>query len=142
MRKPTARRPTPPKRPPPEQQEVVHPSGKITHVETQWAGPLPPPAILDGFNHVAENGAERIFKQWETESEHRRMMERRDFTWSVAEGIFGKTLAFIFVLTALALAAYALHQGASWLAAFLAAGTIGAVVAAFIATNRPRPKGK
>ncbi|WP_390888754.1 DUF2335 domain-containing protein [Devosia neptuniae] len=86
MRKPTARRPTPPKRPPPDQQEVVHPSGKITHVETQWAGPLPPPAILDGFNHVAENGAERIFKQWETESEHRRMMERRDFTWSVAEG--------------------------------------------------------
>lgn len=141
MRKPPARRSTPPKRPP-QLQEVVHPSGKITHVETQWAGPLPPPAVLDGFNHVTENGAERIFKQWETESAHRRMMEHKDFTWSVAEGLFGKTLAFIFVLSALALAAYALYQGANWLAAFLAAGTIAAVVGAFIATNRPRPNGK
>ncbi|MFC3705665.1 DUF2335 domain-containing protein [Devosia honganensis] len=107
-----------------------------------WAGPLPPPAILDQFNQVAANGAERIFQQWEQESAHRREMERRDFKCSVAEGFFGKSLAFIFVITALALAAYAISQGATWLAAFLAAGTIAAVVGAFIATNRPRPNGK
>lgn len=108
----------------------------------QWAGPLPPPSILDGFNQVAENGAERIFQQWERESDHRREMERRDFKWSVAEGFFGKALAFIFVLTALGLAAYAISEGATWLAALLAGGTIVSVVLAFIATNRPRSGGK
>lgn len=142
MKKPPARRPTPPKRQP-DNPQGQPPNGKLTHVEAhQWAGPLPPPSILDGFNHVAENGAERIFKQWEEESAHRREMEKRDFKWAVAEGFFGKTLAFIFVLAALALAAYAISTGATWLAAFLAAGTIAAVVGAFIATNRPRPNGK
>lgn len=141
MKKPPAKRPTPPKRtsPPPNSPPD---NGGMARVESQhWAGPLPPPAILEQFNEVAENGAERIFRQWEDESSHRRSMERRDLTWSIAEGFFGKALAFIFVMAALALAAYAVAQGATWLAAFLAAGTIGAVVAAFVATNR-KPNNK
>jgi uncharacterized membrane protein len=138
MKKPPARRPTPPRNPPPQQ-----PNGQVARVESQsWAGPLPPPAILEGFNQVTENGAERIFQQWELETAHRRKMEERDFRWSVAEGFFGKTLAFIFVVLALGLAAYAVFMGANWLAAFLAAGTIASVVAAFIATNRPQRKDK
>jgi len=141
MRKPPAKRPAPAKRQ--DSPQVQPTNGSITRVESrQWAGPLPPPEALAGFNQVAENGAERIFQQWERESDHRREMERRDFKWSVAEAFFGKTLAFIFVLTALGLAAYAIYQGATWLAAFLAAGTISAVALAFIATNRPRPNGK
>jgi uncharacterized membrane protein len=115
----------------------------MTRVEShQWAGPLPPPAILDQFNQVAENGAERIFQQWEQETAHRREMERKDFRWSVAEGFYGKTLAFLFVIAALALAAYALYKGETWLAAFLAAGTIGSVAAALISNNRGKSNGK
>jgi uncharacterized membrane protein len=142
MKKPAARRPTPPRRQT-QPQDNSPSNGHVARVEShQWAGPLPPPAILDHFNQVAENGAERIFKQWETESDHRRKMERRDFGWSVAEGMLGKVFAFVFVIAALGLAAYALSLGANWLAAFLAAGTIGSVVAAFVSTNRPRPNGK
>lgn len=29
-------------------------------VETQWFGPLPPPAALDQFGRIVEDGAERI----------------------------------------------------------------------------------
>lgn len=111
----------------------------MTHVESQaWAGPLPPPAILEQFNHVAENGAERIFRQWETETQHRRDMERTDLHWSIFEGIFGKTLAFLFVIAAFGLAGYAAFLGATWLSGFLAIGTVAAVVYAFIKANRPK----
>lgn len=140
MKKPPARRPTPPRHK--SQPNDNGQNGGIARMEShQWAGPLPPPSILEQFNEVAENGAERIFQQWEAESAHRRSMERRDLKWAIAEGFFGKSLAFLFVAGALALAAFAISQGATWLAAFLAAGTIASVVWAFVATNR-RPNGK
>lgn len=112
----------------------------MTRVESSqaWAGPLPPPAILDQFNAVAENGAERIFQQWEKETAHRHAMERMDLKWSIFEGIFGKTLAFLFVVAAFGLAGYAAFLGATWLSGFLAIGTIAGVVWAFVKANRPR----
>lgn len=137
MKKSPAKRPTSPKSSdqPIEDDQL----NGVTRVESQhWAGPLPPPAILAQFNDVAENGAERIFRQWEEESAHRRNLERKDLQWSIAEGFFGKALAFLFVVGALGLAAFAIARGANWLAAFLAAGTISAVVAAFVSTNRRR----
>lgn len=138
MKKPRARRPTPPRRQ--IQQPAPHPSedGRITHMEAAWAGPLPPPAILDQFNHVTPNGAERIFQQWESETAHRQAMERTDLKWSIFEAVFGKVLAFLFVIAAFGLAGYAAYLGAEWLSGFLAVGTIAGVVWAFVKANRTR----
>lgn len=47
-------------------------------VSTQWAGPLPPPSVLSGFNDVVENGAERVFRMAEKEQEHRVSYERAE----------------------------------------------------------------
>lgn len=103
-----------------------------------WSGPLPPPAVLEHFNSVVENGAERIFQAWESETRHRHELERSDFRWSVVDSVFGKTLAFLFVIAALGVSVYALSIGAAWFAGIFGGVTIAAVVGAFIKTNGPK----
>jgi len=110
----------------------------VTH--QQWAGPLPPPAALEEFSRVVPNGAERIFDAWEIESAHRRKMEERDLNWSIFEGLFGKALAAAFAGSCIVLAWYCASIGAVWLSAFFGGGVIGAVVWAFVKTNRPGPQ--
>jgi uncharacterized membrane protein len=43
---------------------------------TQWQGPLPPPDALEKFNHIVDNGAERVFRMAEIEQQHRLESER------------------------------------------------------------------
>ncbi|WP_366513917.1 DUF2335 domain-containing protein [Planktotalea sp.] len=45
-----------------------------------WSGPLPPPAVLGQFDSVVDNGAERIFRSWESETAHRQSMAQRELT--------------------------------------------------------------
>ena len=39
------------------------------------AGPLPHPSVLEQYDHVVPGGAERIFKQFEVQAEHRQKIE-------------------------------------------------------------------
>lgn len=135
MKKPVARRPPASKNPSGNQQPPATQTVTVERREA-WSGPLPPPAVLEQFNGVVQNGAERIFSAWEKETEHRHGLERSDLRWSIFEGIFGKVLAFIFVMAAFALAAYCAAIGATWLAGLFGAGVIAAVVWAFVKTNR------
>jgi len=89
------------------------------------------------YDQIVTNGAERIFSAWEDESRHRRELEKKELRWSIFEGIYGKTLAMIFVLAVLALCAYAISVGAEWFAAIVGSGMIGSIVWAFVKVNRP-----
>ncbi len=135
MKKPAARRPPAPRNQPQQQQPQQQTSVTVERREA-WIGPLPPPAVLDQFNGVVEHGAERIFAAWENETKHRQALERSDLHWAIFEGIFGKVLAFLFVMATLGLAAYCAAIGAVWLSGLFGAGVIVAVVWAFIKSNR------
>lgn len=63
-------------------------------------------------------------------------MERADMNAAIHEAMIGKVMAFIFVLTALGVSAYALYLGLEWFAAIFGGATIASVVAAFVASNR------
>lgn len=97
-----------------------------------WKAPLPPPAVLEEFNRVVDNGAERIVKAWEDETAHRRKMERDELRKFYGDARLGKFFAFLFVLAALGVAAFAAWIGAEWLGVVLGAGTIGSVVWGFV----------
>lgn len=101
-----------------------------------WSGPLPPPSVLEQFNDIVPNCAERIVANWEAESTHRRSLERRELTILGWSELAGKVFALLFVLGALALAGYAVANGQPWVAALFGGGTIAAVVWAFIRTNK------
>jgi uncharacterized membrane protein len=93
---------------------------------------------LADFDLVVENGAERIMAAWESETAHRRELEKRELRFSIFDSTLGKVFALIFVLSALAVAAFAAFIGAEWLGVVLGGGVIGSVVWAFV--NAPRGK--
>lgn len=61
--------------PQPELVKRMEPHDDSVLMSAQWQGPLPPPAVVEAFDHVVENGAERIFRMAEKEQEHRHRME-------------------------------------------------------------------
>lgn len=101
-----------------------------------WAGPLPPPQLLRQFDDVVADGAERIMRQWEGESGHRRAMERREAEIFARADLLGRLFAFAFVLLALAVTAVAITHAQPFVAAILGGTTIASIVWAFLRTHR------
>jgi uncharacterized membrane protein len=96
-----------------------------------WSGPLPPPTILSAFDDIINDGAERVFRQFELEGAHRRQLESRATKWQAFDLVVGKVFAFAFVLSALAVSD-ALHLGHPAAGALLGSSTLALVVGAFI----------
>ena len=51
-------------------------SQQVVQVTEQFSGPLPPPDVLEKYNQVAPEAANRIIAMAEQETGHRRDMER------------------------------------------------------------------
>ncbi len=98
-----------------------------------WSGPLPPPTALSAFDDIVENGAERVFRQFEAEAEHRRSLERDAAATDRRLAFLSRALAGAFAFAALGTAVFALFIGAHIAAAVIGGGTIAAVVTAFLA---------
>ena len=70
-------------------------------VSLQYEGPLPPPRILLEYDQAIPGAGERILRESERQSEHRRSMESKLVEGSVSWNRRGQTFAFVVVLTAL-----------------------------------------
>lgn len=105
----------------------------------KWEAPLPPPSVLDGFNQVVENGAERIVSNWEVESAHRRDRERDEQRLHYRDTREARYCALGFVLAALAVSAFFAYLNQPWLAGILGGGTIASVVWAFVYRQKRKP---
>ncbi len=102
----------------------------------QWQAPFPPPDTLKAFDGVIENGAERIFKQFELESEHQRQLELKLVEAQIWNQIRGQIYAFVFAMLALFVSVIAIYQDQPWVAALFGGGVIASVVAAFLRQGR------
>lgn len=51
-------------------------SQQVVHVTEQFSGPLPPPDVLERYNQVTPEAANRIITMAEQETGHRRNMEQ------------------------------------------------------------------
>lgn len=89
------------------------PPGTITRKTTaefhQFAGPLPPPALLAEYDKVVPTAAERIIRMAEEQGAHRRSMEQQviahEITLARRGQISGFTLALIGLIGGFALLA-------------------------------------
>lgn len=109
----------------------------VVEREVSWRGPLPPPAVIDDFRKLVPDAPERIFRQWEGESEHRRSYERTALEASIRRDLIGQISATVFALSALAVSAFALWMGEPWVAGTIGGGTIVFVVGAFLYRRGP-----
>jgi len=64
----------------------------------QFSGPLPPPAILKGYEDILPGAADRIVRMAEKQSEHRQVLEKKVISVETFKSKVGLFLAFIICL--------------------------------------------
>jgi uncharacterized membrane protein len=108
----------------------------IEHRAAFWQGPIPPPAVLREFGEIVPDAPERILRQWENESEHRRRMEHGALEAHHKRSVQGLWNAIVFALGSLITSNVALVLHEPQAAMVLGGGTIASVVAIFIYQRR------
>jgi uncharacterized membrane protein len=68
---------------------------EVSSVQYSYSGPLPHPDILQQYDRIVPNGAERIFAQFESQSAHRRMIEAKVINSNSFVQIFGAISALL-----------------------------------------------
>jgi uncharacterized membrane protein len=97
-----------------------------------FSGPLPPPALLEKYNEIIPNGAERIMAMAERQSAHREHLETIVTEGNVKSQQRGTNYAFILCLVAMIGGFVLLFLGRSvdgWVSIL---GSLGAVASVFI----------
>jgi uncharacterized membrane protein len=61
-------------------------------------GPLPSPTTLKGYDDIVPDGAERIMKSFEVQSEHRQKIEKKVVNGQVNQSFIGQVMGFIIAL--------------------------------------------
>jgi uncharacterized membrane protein len=84
------------------------------------------------FNELVPGGAERIFAQFEAEAEHRRDCEQKQLRFAVRDAHIGQVLAGLYALSAFGVSAYAIYEGAYWVATIIGGTTIVGGIVAFL----------
>ena len=108
-------------------------------VEARFAGPLPPPGLLKGYEDVCPGAADRIVRMAEDQGKHRRELEQKLAEASVeemrrgfGEARLGQIFAFMIGIAFLLVGAYVSIHGPSWVGGLFGSIGIGGIVATFI----------
>jgi uncharacterized membrane protein len=101
-------------------------------IASYFRGPLPPPDILEAYNQIVDGGAERIFRKFEEQSEHRMNLERLAIGEELKQSKRGQIFGFIVALFGLSLAAFMAYLGHEAFASILGGGTILSLVTVFV----------
>ena len=91
-----------------------NPSKNITVTSQSWSGPLPPPAVLQGFNDVVPGSAETIIRMAQQQQAHRISLESK----AANDSRLGLALGGVIALVAVGGAIY-LAPVAPWVAGCL-----------------------
>lgn len=106
---------------------------QIISVRESFSGPLPPPQILARYNEVVSNGSERIFRNFEEQSSHRRSIEKSVIEGQLEESKRGQWFAFFITIIVLSVTAYLAINEKTAVACVLGGTTIVGLAGAFIA---------
>ena len=114
---------------------------KITAVarRTTWSGPLPPPAVLEQYDALVPGAAERIFRRWEKQSDHRMEMEKATGESDSRRSDKGLLFAFILSLIIISSGTYIAVYVQPWVGASIIGGNIAGLAGIFVyGTNARR----
>jgi uncharacterized membrane protein len=108
------------------------------HEISMRGGPLPHPSELAAYNQIIPNGADRIMKMAEDQSNHRMGIEKIVITSQQRQGFCGQLFGLIIGLVGLGLATYAAISGQPVFGAAIGGATLVSLVSAFLYSNRSR----
>jgi uncharacterized membrane protein len=104
----------------------------VISMESFYSGPLPPAEMLEQYNRIIPNGAERIMAMTERQSAHRITIEDYSVKEQHKQSGKGQKFGFYIGLFGLACATALGLLGHVWLAAIISISTIGGLAIAFV----------
>lgn len=107
-------------------------------IASGYSGPLPAPSDLREFDAIVPNGAERIFRQWEIESQHQREAEKVSIVARNDLDRLGRILGFPFSMAALATTVLLAWLGHPTVAGVIGGATMVSVALALIVGRKQR----
>lgn len=99
---------------------------------SSFSGPVPPPEILKGYNKTIKNGAERLMKMTEKQSEHRIQLEDHAIKNEIKQSGRGQVFGFILGGVGLILATLLAMYDHETVAGIFGTTTIVGLVAVFV----------
>ena len=93
----------------------------VVHIEetttvVRWEAPLPPPALLEEYDRVVPGLARQIADRAPDSENRIHELEKTALTAAVESGARGQWMGFIVVLAILGVSAFAIAEGAWWVA--------------------------
>ncbi len=107
---------------------------------SEFAGPIPPPEILERYNAVVPNAAERIITMAEKQQEHRISIENKVVSSNIFNEKFGIICSLIIGLTGLICATICAMNGAQTTAVVIGGATLTSLVGVFVYGRHSRKK--
>ena len=107
------------------------PQLKVQQLEIT-TGPIPSPQVLQQYNQVVPDAAERIIRMAEKQSDHRISLERRVVDSNIVKSYLGMVLATIIALYGLYIAKEIAVNGNPWAAGIIAALDLGGLISVAI----------
>lgn len=112
----------------------------VVQEANSFSGPLPPPAILKGYEDAFPGSAERILRMAEKQSAHRQEAERKMISTESRDSLLGVVFAFVLSLCALVVAVVMVIKVPTAAGAvsgsFIGATGMGSIVLTFIKGTR------
>lgn len=116
--------------------------GQVTHQIQQqtFEGPMPPPAILQGYEAIVPGAAERILAMAEADTKHQHAIEFAALAAAEGEVKRGQWFGFGIGAMALICSIVALLLGSPTVAAIIGGSTVVGLVSVFIIGRVVKPK--
>lgn len=113
------------------------PSSKVqtrtAHVTAEsFAGPIPRPAILQGYEQIVPGSAERIIKMAEAQAAHRQSLEARVVRSDTRKSVLGIWFAFFIALFTVSAGVFTTIQGYPLPGTIFGVSGLSGIIGAFI----------
>ena len=112
----------------------------ITVEHQSFSGPLPPPALLEHYNAIQPDFAERLLKMTEAEAAHRHRTVDRAMTLSAIETFLGQVFGLIVALAGFATTIWLGLAGQTETASIVGGTTVVGLVTVFVVGRKTAPK--
>lgn len=104
----------------------------ILTIKRSFRGPLPSPKVLQGYNNVIKDGAERVIRMAENQSQHRMELEKYAINGQIKQSGRGQLFGFILALVCIFSTIYLAIKGHEKIAIALGSTTVVGLVSIFV----------
>jgi uncharacterized membrane protein len=111
---------------------------EIRRSESSYSSPIPPPELLNHYNEIIPDGANRILKMAEEQSQHRQSLERYVLKHDSIRAYVGQASALIIGLSGLGIGGFLVYSGHDVAGATVAGSTLVSLVTAFLTGTKSK----